>query len=227
MKLAVLYSGGKDSNYAMYKAMEKDEVVCIISIFSKNKESYMFHTPNIELVRLQAMAMETNVIEKETEGVKEEELVDLKEAILKAKEHFEIEGIVTGAVKSEYQASRIEKICDSLGLWCYNPLWHVDEEKFLYDLIDKKFKVIISGVFADGLGKEYLGKVIDKEVISSLVKLRDKFKISPAGEGGEIETTVLDAPFFKKKIDILDSEIKYENGCGVFLIKNAKLSEKN
>ena len=227
MKFAVLYSGGKDSNYAMYKAMENNEIVCIISVFSKNKESYMFHTPNIELVRLQAMAIETNVVEKETDGVKEEELVDLKDAIAKAKEKFGIGGIVTGALKSDYQATRIQKICDDLNLECFNPLWHIDEEKFLRDMVKEGFEVIISGVFADGLGKDFLGKIIDNNVIDSLVKLRDKFNISPAGEGGEIETTVLDAPFFKRKIEILDSEIKFQDGCGVFLIKNAKLSNKN
>ncbi len=226
MKLGVLFSGGKDSTYALFKAMEKNEIVCLISIISKNKESYMFHVPNISLVDLQAEAIGLPLIKKITDGVKEEELRDLKDVIKEAKEKFEIEGIVTGAVESVYQSERIQKICDDLGLKCVNPLWKINQEDLLNELVKNKFKVVISGVFADFLDEKFLGKEINEEIINELVKLNEKYQISPAGEGGEIETTVLDAPFFKKKIVVEDFKIEMDEDSGVFVIRKAKLIEK-
>ncbi|MCW3995392.1 MAG: hypothetical protein NWE98_04485 [Candidatus Bathyarchaeota archaeon] len=44
-----------------------------------------------------------------------------------------------------------------------------------------------------------LAATIDMPMIVKLVELQQRFGISPSGEGGEIETTVLDASLFKKK----------------------------
>jgi len=226
MKLGVLFSGGKDSCYALYKAMKGNEIACLISILSRNKESYMFHTPNIEITKLQSEAIGIPLIQKATEGKKEEELEDLKEAIKEAKQEYKIEGIVTGALASVYQASRIQKICDELKIKCVNPLWQMPQEELLKQLLENNFKVIIVGVFAEHLDKSWLGKGLDKETVNKLIELKQKYKINPAGEGGEIETTVIDAPFFKKRIEITDSEIKSDNNSGIFIIKKAKLVKK-
>jgi ABC transporter with metal-binding/Fe-S-binding domain ATP-binding protein len=226
MKVGVLFSGGKDSTYALFKAWKKDEVICLITVISKNKESYMFHTPNIDITKLQAEALSLPLIQAFTEGKKEEELKDLETAIKKAKETFNIEGVVTGAIESVYQSERIQKICNKLSISCINPLWKKNQEELLNELINNKFKVIISGVFAYPLDESWLGREIDEKSIKELVELRKKYHTSPSGEGGEIETTVLDAPFFKKKIEILESEIQAKDNSGVFIIKKARLVNK-
>ncbi|MFX0199119.1 MAG: diphthine--ammonia ligase [Candidatus Hodarchaeota archaeon] len=226
MKLGVLFSGGKDSTYALFKAMEKETVVCLISIFSKNKESYMFHTPNIHITELQARSIGLPLIQKSTEGRKEEELKDLKQAIKKAKETLKIEGVVTGAVESIYQTERIQKICDTLDLQCFNPLWLKNQIELLEEIVESGFEVIISGIFAYPLDKKWLGREIDNQSIKELVLLQEKYHISPSGEGGEIETTVLDAPFFQKRIEIQEFEIQADENSGIFLIKKARLVDK-
>src|SRR5665648_419650 len=111
MRLGILFSGGKDSTFALHLAAEKEEVACLITVVSKNKESYMFHTPNIDVTTLQAKALGLPLVSMVTEGKKEEELADLEAAIAEAKEKFQIEGVVTGAVESVYQASRVQRIC--------------------------------------------------------------------------------------------------------------------
>jgi len=226
MKLGALFSGGKDSTYALLKTWEKNHVVCLITVISRNKESYMFHTPNIEITQLQSEAIGLPLIQETTEGKKEEELKELEKAIKKAKETYKIEGVVTGAVESIYQSERIQRICDNLDLSCINPLWKKDQEELLKEIINNKFKVIISGIFAYPLDESWLGRIIDEKAIKELVELRKKYHISPSGEGGEIETTVLDAPFFKKKIEILESEIQAKDNSGVFIIKKARLINK-
>lgn len=226
MRLGVLFSGGKDSCLAMLKAMKEHEISCLITVTSENKESYMFHTPNIHVTELQAEAIGIPLVKQLTKGEKEIELEDLKKAIEKAKKEYKIKGIVTGALYSEYQASRIKKICDELKLKCINPLWHINQVEELKETVKSGFTTVISGVFAYPFEKEFLGKIIDEKVIEKLKEFGEKYKINPAGEGGEIETTVLDAPFFKKRIEILDSEVKYENYAGTFEIKKMKLVAK-
>jgi diphthine-ammonia ligase len=226
MRFGVLFSGGKDSTLALLKTAEKEEVVCLISIVSKNRESYMFHTPNIGITGLQAKAIGLPLIRELTEGAKEEELRDLKHAIRRAQEEFKIEGIVTGAVESVYQAERIQKTCYELGLWCYNPLWKKDQRELLEEIMSKSFKVIISGIFAYPLDESWLGKELNKEMVTRLLKLQKEYGISPSGEGGEIETTVLDAPLFKKKIEILNSAVESEGNSGIFQISKARLTKK-
>ena len=225
MKLAALFSGGKDSTYAMYKVMEEHDVICLITIKSENPDSYMFHTPNIDLAELQAKALEIPLLTFKTKGKKEKELVDLKNAIAKAKESFQIEGITTGALFSEYQASRIQKICDELDLKCINPLWHMDQEKEMREIIQEGFKFILTSIAALGLSKEWLGKVITNEDIDKLVELKKRYKINVAGEGGEFESLMINGPIFKRKLVIKKAEIIMENEyTGIYQIKDVKIN---
>jgi diphthine-ammonia ligase len=175
---------------------------------------------------MQAEAIGLPLLKAETKGIKERELKDLKKAISKAIKEFGIEGIYTGAVKSAYQSKRIGDICKELGISCHNPLWEKDEIGLLKEILENGFEVIISGVFAYPMGKEWLGRRIDEEAIDELTTFRDKYQISPAGEGGEIETTVLDTPFFKKRIEIIGSEKDWNGNSGVFLISKARLVKK-
>jgi len=203
MNAAILFSGGKDSTYAAYLAKKAGyQLACLITIFSKNKGSYMFHTPSIEQTKYQAEAMDLPLIITETEGIKEEELDDLTSIIKEVKDKYHIDTIVTGALHSDYQASRIQKICDNLQLRCFNPLWHKEEVPYLKELVDAKFKIAIIGVFAYPLDKSWLGRIINKEFIEEVSKLKDKYKIHVAGEGGEFETFVLDCPLFKHELKV-------------------------
>ncbi len=227
MKLGVLFSGGKDSVFACYKAQEKGhEISCLISVVSENKESFMFHTPNIHLVELQSEALDIPLIRQITKGEKEAELEDLRKVIQKSKEKYQIEGIVTGAIESVYQATRIQKICDELDLWCFNPLWQADQLDHMDEIIKAGFKVVISAVMAEPFTKKWLGKELDDKAVKELAKLHHSHKINPAGEGGEFESLVLDGPTFKRKIEVIEADSKYSNHSGVYDIKEAKVVDK-
>jgi len=217
-----LFSGGKDSCRALELAMQKEEVCCLISVISENKESYMFHTPNVELTKLQAEAIGLPLVQVKTKGNKEEELVDLMAAIQAAISSHRIEGIVTGAIESVYQAERVQRIASELGLWCFNPLWKKDQALLVRELIISGYEVMISGVFAYPLDETFLGRMIDMRLLDELIRLQQKFRISPSGEGGEIETTVLHAPFFKKRIKV-EGKPLWDGRSGVFMIERADL----
>ncbi len=211
MKLASLFSGGKDSVYASYLAKkEGQELTCLISIFSQNKESYMFHTPSIEKTKKQAEVMGVPLIIEKTKGEKEIELKDLKNAIRKAKEEYGVEGVVTGAIQSVYQASRIQTICEELGVECFNPLWQKDEGEYLDELIAEGFKIILVGVFAYPFDESWLLREINGSFVKEVKDLNEKYKIHVAGEGGEFETFVLNCPMYSRELKIVGSEIKKE-----------------
>ncbi len=203
MKLGVLFSGGKDSCMSTWFAKKKgNELTCLITLESENPDSYMFHTPSISKTKLQAKVMKLPLIVKKTKGVKEEELKDLESAIKAAIDKYEIEGIVTGALHSEYQKSRIEDICNKLGLKCLNPLWHKNEFKYLNELIKNNFEVIITGIAAHPLDASWLGRRIDKKFVKDMKHLNKKYQIHPAGEGGEFETFVINCPLFERGLKV-------------------------
>jgi ABC transporter with metal-binding/Fe-S-binding domain ATP-binding protein len=226
MKLGVLCSGGKDSWRACHLAMQKEEVACLISVRSRNEESYMFHTPNIHLVPLQAEAAGLPLVTVETEGIEEAELGDLLRAISLAVEQYGIEGVVTGALLSVYQATRVQRICRDLGLWCFNPLWYTDPEVYMEQLVSTGFRAIITGVFAAPFSCDWLGRAIDRAAINDLQQYVRSHRITLTGEGGEYETLVLDAPVFSQRIVILESEKEYANFRGILRVRRAVLEAK-
>ena len=226
MKLGVLCSGGKDSWFACHLAMQKEEVACLISVRSRNEESYMFHTPNTHLVPLQAEAAGLPLVTVETEGIEEAELGDLSRAITLAVKQYGIEGVVTGALLSVYQATRVQRICRDLDLWCFNPLWYTDPEIYMKELITSGFRAVITGVFAAPFSADWLGREIDREALSSLQQYVQSHRITLTGEGGEYETLVLDAPVFTKRIVIQESEKEHANFRGFLRVRRAVLEEK-
>jgi ABC transporter with metal-binding/Fe-S-binding domain ATP-binding protein len=227
MKCAVLFSGGKDSTYATYLAKKEGyDISCLVSILSENPESYMFHTPCISKVEKQAEAMNIPIIVQKTKGEKELELIDLEDAIKKAKEEYKIETVVTGAVESVYQASRIKKICDKLDLDCFNPLWQKDPEEYWDELLENGFEVIIIGVAADGMGEEWLGQKIDRKMLNKLKDIEKKFKIHLSFEGGEAETFVLDCPLFYRRLKIVKAEKSFLKNSGTYNITDIELVDK-
>ncbi|WP_407282110.1 diphthine--ammonia ligase [Methanolobus sp. WCC1] len=228
LKLGVLFSSGKDSNYAMHVMQQQNySIECLITIKSQNLDSYMFHTPNIDLARLQAEAMELPLIEELTKGEKEKELDDMKNAIIRAKDEYGIEGVITGALYSNYQRERIEKVCDELGLKAFSPLWHIDQEKEMYQLLDLGFEFIFSSVAAYGLNKSWVGRIISEKDIEKLVRLNEKIGLNVAGEGGEFESFVTDGPMYHKKIEIREMEvIERDEYTAKVVITNAVLVDK-
>lgn len=226
MRLGALFSGGKDSCLAIYKALKFHEVRCLVSLIPKSEESRLFHYPNIWVTKFQAEAIGLPIIQVETGDSESEGILSLRKALNLAIKKFRIEGVVTGAIRSMYQASRFQRVCAKLGLWCFNPLWLMDQNELLNEIIRQGFHAIISGVFAYPLDESFLGKTIDHEVVKKIIALQEKYGVNAAGEGGEIETTVLDAPFFKKRIEVMDYEVRYKDYSGIFRIKGLRLIDK-
>jgi len=225
MKVAVLFSGGKDSTRTIHWCLEnKHTVKFLITMISKREDSWMYHTPNIHLTGLLAEAIGIAIIAKETSGIKEEEVEDLKKVL----RNLNVEAIACGGFFSNYQKSRIEKVCKELNLKFLAPFWHTDPDRFLKEMIDLGFDIRIIGVYAEGLDKSWLGRKLDDQTLKDLKELKNKFGISLVGEGGEYESLVLDGPIFKKKIKVIESKKIWDEKTqsGYLKIKKAELIQK-
>jgi diphthine-ammonia ligase len=223
MDVAALISGGKDSALALHRAMKAGhKVKWLVTMVPQRPDSWMFHYPNIGLTKLFAEAAGFPLIKADTSGIKEKELDDLK-ALLGT---LDVEGVVSGAVLSQYQRSRIDGVCEELALVSIAPLWQQNSLELLTEIIELGFHVIVTGVYAHGLDCGWLGRLIDKEALDKLVELNKKYELSIIGEGGEYETLVLDAPYFKSRIQISKARIVWEDSSGYLLVEDAKLKTK-
>jgi len=223
LRVAALVTSGKDSALALYRALKKGyEVSFLVTMIPQRQDSWMFHYPNIHLSELFSEAVGIAHVKTETAAIKEAEVEDLKRLLAT----LDIDAVVSGAIYSQYQKKRIDRICSELGLKSIAPLWHNDPKKLLDELVKLKMKTIIVGVYAQGFTPDWLGREIDTTTINDLIELNKKYQVSLVGEGGEYETLVLDAPFFKKKIQLIETEQVWENQSGYLQVKKAVLVNK-
>jgi len=225
MDVAVLFSGGKDSVRTVDWCLKKKyNVKYLVTMLSKREDSWMYHTPNIHLTELSAEVIGIPLVSKETSGIKEKEVDDLKK-VLKV---LDIDTVACGGIFSSYQKTRIERVCKELKLKLLTPFWHTNPEQFLKETVDLGFDVRIIGVYSAGFDKSWLGKKLDNKTLEDLKELNEKYGVSLVGEGGEYESLVIDGPIFKKRIKIINSEKVWEEKThsGYLKIKKAVLVEK-
>ena len=215
MKVASLFSGGKDSTYALwYAQMQGWDVEALVTVFPETQESWMFHFPALQWTKLQAEAAGIRQVRVLTSGVKEREVQDLGVELGKLKKYTGIEGIVSGAIASEYQRTRLDNLCEGLGLRSFAPLWHKDQKQLLNNQIEAGFEVIITACNALGLDEKWLGKTLGLQELEELVKLNKRYGLSIAFEGGEGETFTLAAPAFKHRLSVLKATKHWKGDSG-------------
>ena len=226
MKLASLFSGGKDSTYAIYLAKRQGhDVKCLVSIFPKSDESHLLHHPNMKWTKLQSDSMNIPQLTiASTSDETDDELTLIGNLLQNAKDQFQIEGLVHGGMQSKFQKNRFENICLKLNLKVIAPLWGADPEKYMNELINSEFNFIMTTVSSDGLDDSWLGKTISKSDVVSLKHLSKKFGFNLSFEGGEAETFVINCPLFTNSIKINRSEKKWDGYRGRFEIVDAGLN---
>ena len=225
MKVASLFSGGKDSTYSIYKAkQEGHQIRCLITILPLSEESMLLHFPNIELTKLQSKSMGIPQIYIESRSNETETEVNLIEKILaKAKSEHDLEGLVHGGILSEFQKNIFDRVCSKLNLKLISPLWQKEQIEYMKNLIESNFHFIITSVSADGLDEKWLGKEITIQDLEKLDQLSKKYGFNINFEGGEAETIVIDCPLFSHPIMILKSRKIYDGIRGRFEILDAEL----
>lgn len=223
MKVAALFSGGKDSTYAVRLAqMWGWDITSLVTIRPAATDSHMFHVPNLHVTPLLAEALGLPLTTVDTHGREEEEVEAMKEAL----EPLDIDGVVSGAVASEYQRTRIERVCHELGIKSFTPLWHKAGETLVADMIHAGMDIRIVGCFAEGLDERWLGRRLDIVALGEIKALNARRRIHVSGEGGEYESLVVDAPWFSKRVDIVSSRNEWRRDSGTHVVEDARLVAK-
>jgi diphthine-ammonia ligase len=227
LNVAILFSGGKDSCLALWYALNQGwGVSSLVAVQTNNPESYMFHYPNINWTRLQADAIHLPLCICESEGKRDDELLDLERCLSDLKNATDIEGVVSGAVESEYQKTRIDKISHNLNLASFSPLWRKDPEFLLREEVGLGFKIVISACMARGFTIDWLGREIGIQSIEELKEMNSKYGVHFVFEGGEAETFVTDGPIFKRQIAITSFQRIWKEDSGYLRIEKAELRAK-
>jgi len=226
MKLGSLFSGGKDSTFAIYLAQKQGhEVTCLLSIFTKSEESHLLHYPNLQWTKLQSESMNIPQLTINSESDEtDDELSALEKLLQNAKDQFHIEGLVHGGIKSQFQKEKFESLCSKLDLVAITPLWNTEPEQYMNNLLDSNFIFIMITVSSDGLDDTWLGKEITKSDIDTLKNLSEKFGFNLNFEGGEAETFVVNCPLFSNSIKINKTKKIWDGYRGRFEIMDAELN---
>ena len=233
-----LFSGGKDSSWALYRALEREAPVERLVTVHPDGDSFMYHVPATELATLAAESIgiplvdvrpadfETTAGTEETAGERgDRELEPLERALGELEAELgSIGGVTAGAVESSYQTDRIEGMCDRLGAELFAPLWQRDSRELIEEMLAAGFEITIVRVAARGLGEAWLGRTIDSDTVEELARLNEAYGVHLLGEGGEFETLVTDGPHMDRPIE-LDGEPEFDGVRGTFRITDAWLGD--
>ena len=226
--MASLYSGGKDSTFAILRAKEMGHhVVCLISICPLVDDSLLFHYPNNWITRYLADTMQIPIMAFSVNSRnKDDEMRVLEEALIQVKSLFMVEGVLHGGISSNYQRQAFEGVCTRQGLAAVAPLWGIESLSYMNELVEHGFHVMIVGVSAMGLDREWLGRILDKNAMSKLASLSKKYGFNLTFEGGEAETLVIDCPLFRKRLEIKKANTHWDGQWGIFGILEVALVDR-
>lgn len=226
MILGSLFSGGKDSTYAMHRAQDggRHRVACLLSVPAASDESLLLHHPNIRWTRLQAesMGVPQIIVAPGSDSV-HAEMDALRGAVGDAVDRFGIEGLVHGGICSAFQKERFESLCEDYGLAPLAPLWQADGKQYMRDLVGAGISFMIVSVSADGLDGSWLGRTITARDLPLLERLAGKFGFNENFEGGEAETFVVGCPMFSRPIRVYRAARHWDGYRGRFEICEAGL----
>ncbi|WP_226040467.1 diphthine--ammonia ligase [Natrinema sp. DC36] len=230
-----LFSGGKDSSWALYRALEQGLPVERLVTVHPAGDSYMYHVPATELAAQAAESIGIELIDVEPDDFAADAATDSSaqgddelEPLEAALEELDrllaggIAGVTAGAVESEYQTSRIRGMCDRLDCDLFAPLWQENPRELADAMLEAGFEITIIQVAAHGLDESWLGRTLDADAIADLEDLHEEYGVHILGEGGEFETFVVDGPHMDRRID-LEYETEWGGTRGRLRITDARL----
>ena len=199
MRVAVLSSGGKDSAAALWWAHCKGWTIdCLVTVSVTGEDSPMFQIPGTELVQQQAELADLEWVNVHTSGETPQDIVDLESAL----KDREIDGFVSGALRSDYQKSRLERMAERLNVVSWTPLWHQDGDHHLSGMVANGFEIMVTSVSCEGLDESWLGTLLNEDKLTELRHLANKYRFHIEGEGGEYETLVISGPHMNNSLDV-------------------------
>ncbi|MFQ5711237.1 MAG: diphthine--ammonia ligase [Candidatus Geothermarchaeales archaeon] len=210
VQIVASWSGGKESCLACYKALLDGFVVShLLNLISVNGRRCASHGVNPGLMAAQSEAIGIPVVQRRVTWDTWER--EFKEAIRGLKQ-MGVNGAVFGDIDIQDHRDWVERVCSELEIDAVMPLWSRDPEQILTEFIEEGFEAIVVTTKADIMGREWLGRRIDRAFLRDLRRLGEESGVHLCGESGEYHTLVIDGPMFKRRIEILEWEETLREG---------------
>lgn len=218
MRIAVLSSGGKDSSAAWWWAMCRGwEIVAVVTVDIQDGDSHMFQVPSTNWVERQALLAKVPWVNVPASGSVEDEIEALEQALSK----LEIDGIVSGALRSDFQKQRLECMSQRLNIHSFSPLWHQTPIEHLKGMVEAGFQIMLTSVSCEGLDHTWLGHVLTESSLLELHALSKQHRFNVDGEGGEYETFVLGGPIWSRALRV-EGSMQHTASRGIFAIHSVE-----
>jgi uncharacterized protein (TIGR00290 family) len=213
--VVVSLSGGKDSVYALYKALKEGLNVTHVMFIKTGGKAHIENHWLLKLVS-EAIGIPSIVV-----GSKPS---DIQKALKKINANMLVSGVMTTPEHLDYY----KEILDPVGVKQYAPLFGKDPVASLSEMQELGFhNLIIEVDTALGSNKNWLGQEIDQGVIEEIKQLVADKKMNPIGEWGEYHTLVVNCPIYKKQIHVEKTKTTWKGSKGYYIIKKASLQPKS
>ncbi len=220
-KAFVSWSGGKDCCLACFKAMNDGlDVRFLLNMATEDGMRSRSHGLSKEVLEMQAQAIDLPLIQRMTSWNDYEQ--EFSKVLLELKEQGVTDGIF-GDIDLDEHRLWVERVCQEYGITPHLPLWAQDQSALLREFIDSGFKALIVAVDASVMGEEWLGRVVDANLVVDLEKAGN---ITPCGEAGEYHTLVIGGPIFKKDLEVSTAERIMRDNHWYLDIKSVVYMEK-
>ncbi|MBI2657570.1 diphthine--ammonia ligase [Candidatus Woesearchaeota archaeon] len=229
MDVAILYSGGKDSTFAIQHAKEKGwNIKYLISVKPTRKDCFLFHYATVEQTKDLAKMLgipHFYVKCKVADPAKEANIV--KEVVESNQKKLKIDSVVLGGTGlQETQLRSIQIALRPLKVDAFASHAGEDHDLVMEEMLKNGYEILITQIASDGL-KDWLGKKITGENFSQLKKDSVRYGFHIGFEGGYADTLVLDCPMFAKKMVVEDLSVIFEDDyCGHVQINRYRLEGK-
>jgi len=201
MKAVALFSGGKDSLYALHLAEKQGVAVDNLITLLPSLPWPSPHSENIEALKLLAESMGKHLT-----------IVDFKRknAFIEALKSLEVDALVAGDINVEAHLVGLQDVCSKTGLELLEPIYGRDTSELFHEIFGLGFKALITGVKLECLGEDWLGFVVSEETSGEFLSRIGA--ADPLGENGEFHTLVLECPLYAKPFKVKSVEKKTAKG---------------
>jgi diphthine-ammonia ligase len=210
----ILFSGGKDSMYALERVVEQEGENLVASITSKNGDTQLHAGPEANQsfrgAQLRALNFDTTKLEI---GSSSNYLNELYEGLKHLVETNSIQQLVTGDLWHLYTNGIGDMLAGALNIPILRPardacpsLEH--GKNYALELVRRGIKSRIVSVRKGNLPRDFVGRQFDEELITEL----GERGIDPSGEGGEYQTIVTFSELMNQKLVIDEFDVNLVTG---------------
>ncbi len=198
-RVAVSWSGGKDSALALYDVLNNMYVdgAILMTTYTEEYNRVSMHGVRLELVEKQAASLGLDLLKIPLPADCSNEIYeDRMAAALQRLRSTGVFEVVFGDIFLEDVRRYREKNLERAGFKGIFPLWGFDTARLARRFLELGFRAVICCVDTSRVPPELAGRELESGLLDALPG-----GVDPCGENGEFHTFVYDGPIFSRRVD--------------------------